>query len=187
MELQGAIAALKIIGASKKATVITDSRYVIDGLTRWLPGWRRRGWITASHTPVKNQDLWRLLDQLHHAGIRWQHVYGHTGNPHNERVDAIARAFAAGTPPVLFCGPAGSPADPVRSAPPPGHGAWLRASAGTTPPARYVSIVRGVVAIDPDWTSCAARVQGVSGARYKKVRTAEELAAFCAEHGVTLT
>jgi len=194
MELQGAIAALNIMRTSKKATVITDSRYVIDGLTRWMHGWRRRGWITTSNTPVKNQELWRMLDQLNHAGIQWQHVYGHTGNPNNERVDAIARAFAKGTPPVLFCGLAGSPDDPVQSAPfqdlpatPPVPGALPQGSAGATPPARYVSIVRGVVAIDPDWAACAARVQGVSGARYKKVRTAEELAAFCAEHGVTLT
>src|SRR5262245_35015305 len=79
MQLQLAIAALKIIGAAKAATIITDSRYVIDGLTRWMHGWRRRGWITTGNTPVKNQDLWRTLDQLNHAGIQWQHVYGHTG------------------------------------------------------------------------------------------------------------
>jgi ribonuclease HI len=193
MELQGAIEALKIIGAYQEATVVTDSRYVIDGLTRWIHNWRRRGWLTTTNTPVKNQDLWMMLDRLNHAGIRWQHVRGHTGDPNNERVDAMARAFAHGTPPALFCGQAGSSADPVLAitsmpapdSPPARPSAFLRQPVPATAKAQYVSIVQGVVALDSDWASCAARVHGVSGARYKKVQTAEELAAFCAEHGVT--
>jgi ribonuclease HI len=193
MELQGAIAALKIIGAEQEATLVTDSRYVIDGVTRWIHSWRRRGWLTAANTPVKNQDLWMLLERRSHAGIRWQHVRGHTGDPNNERVDAIARAFAQGTPPALFCGRAGSSADPVLAitslpatdSPAARLSATLPRPVPATAKAQYVSIVQGVVALDPDWASCAARVHGVSGAHYKKVRTAEELAAFCAEHGVT--
>jgi ribonuclease HI len=193
MELQGAIAALQVIGPYQEATLVTDSRYVLEGLTRWIHNWRRRGWRTATNTPVKNQDLWMILERLNHTGIRWQHVRGHTGDPNNERVDAIARAFAYGIPPALFCGQAGSPADPVTAtttlAPassPPGQSASLRQPVPAAPRAQYVSIVRGVVALDPDWASCAARVHGVSGARYKKVQTAAELAAFCAEHGVAL-
>jgi ribonuclease HI len=191
MELQGAIAALQVIGAGEAATVVTDSRYVIDGVTKWIHTWRRRGWLTIARTPVKNQDLWITLDRLNHPGITWRHVRGHTGEPNNERVDAIARAFACGTTPQLFCGQAGSPADPVASTAAERHAAVVGAEQSATSgrrrssnQARYVSIVQGTVALDHDWAACAARVRGVSGARYKKVHTAGELAAFCAEHGV---
>jgi ribonuclease HI len=190
MELQAAIEALKVLETYPEATIVTDSRYVIEGLTRWIHNWRRRGWTTLAHTPVKNRSLWITLDRLNHPGIVWQHVRGHTGDPNNERVDAIARAFARGTEVRLFCGQAGSPGDPVVTL---SGGATPVVSASAPPDraasspakARYVSIVQGVVALDDEWAACAARVRGVSGARYKKVRTAEELASFCAEHGVT--
>ena len=180
MELQAAIEALQILHASPQVALFTDSRYVIDGLTKWLPAWRRRGWITTTNTPVKNRDLWMTLERLSHPGVRWQHVRGHSGNPNNERVDTIARACAAGRCPALFCGQAGTPADPVMAS------LVTALPVSATGPARYISIVHGNVAIDPDWATCAARVRGVSGAQYHKVRTPEELAAFCAAHGVEL-
>jgi ribonuclease HI len=185
MELRAAIEALKRLTAFPQATVVTDSRYVIDGLTKWLQAWRRRGWMTVAGTPVKNKRLWMALDRLNHAGIRWQHVRGHAGEPNNERVDTIARARARGERPGLFQGPAGDALDPVSSAPTSLRPAAAR-SPGQTPvaKARYVSIVRGNVALDDDWAACEARVRGVSGARYKKVRNAQELADFCAKHDV---
>jgi ribonuclease HI len=188
MELQGAIEALKMLGAAPQATIHTDSRYVIDGLTRWIHSWRRRGWQTTAHTPVKNRDLWLVLDRLQHAGIRWRHVRGHSGNPNNERVDTIARLFARGTPPQLFCGPGGVPPDPVTTMPP--DQATATTGVANQPAsrhhraARYASIVHGTLAIDEDWHTCAGRVRGVSGALYKKVHSAVELAEFCAKHGI---
>ncbi len=178
MELQAAIEALQLLHSYPHVAIFTDSRYVIDGLTKWLPAWRRRGWITTTNTPVKNRDLWMTLERLSHPGVRWQHVRGHSGDPNNERVDTIARAGAAGRCPALFCGQAGIPSDPVIASlvtglPVPATGS-----------ARYISIVHGNVAIDPDWATCAARVRGVSGAQYRKVRTPKELTAFCATHGV---
>jgi ribonuclease HI len=192
MELQAAIAALQVLHTSSQVAIFTDSRYVIDGLTKWLPAWRRRGWVTSTNTPVKNRDLWITLESLSHPGVRWQHVYGHRGDPNNERVDTIARACAAGTCPPLFCGQGGAPDDPVvvpttTTLPP---GVVSEPLARSHVPARlpvpvcYVSIVHGTAAIDTDWPACAARVRGVSGAQYRKVRTLEELAAFCAAHGV---
>lgn len=183
MELQAAIEALKIIGGSPQATIITDSRYVIDGVTRWIHAWRRRKWMTTSATPVKNRQWWLTLDGLNHPGIRWQHIRGHTGDPQNERVDAIARAFAQGDRPRLFCGQIGSPSDPVATevSPTPRGSAKDR---GAFSQVQYVSIIAGTVWLDDDWPSCATRVHGVSGARYKKVRNAEELTAFCVQHGV---
>jgi ribonuclease HI len=192
MELQAAIAALQVLHTSPQVAMFTDSRYVIDGLTKWLPAWRRRGWVTSTNTPVKNRDLWMALESLNHPGVRWQHVYGHRGDPNNERVDTIARACAAGTCPPLFCGQSGAPDDPVvipaaTTLPPPAVSeppARSQAPARAPAPAYYVSIVHGTVALDTDWPACAARVRGVSGAQYRKVRTLEELAAFCAAHGV---
>jgi ribonuclease HI len=188
MELQAAIAALQVLHTSPQVTIFTDSRYVIDGLTKWLPAWRRRGWVTSTHTPVKNRDLWLTLEGLQHAGVRWQHVYGHRGDPNNERVDTIARACAAGTCPALFCGQSGAPGDPVMASPPTALSTQSAAETSARLPAPgrayYVSIVRGTAALDMDWPACAARVRGVPGAQYRKVRTPEELAAFCAAHGV---
>jgi ribonuclease HI len=192
MELQAAIEALKALQSYPQATVVTDSRYVIDGLTKWIFSWRRRGWLTTAQTPVKNRQLWMLLDRLNHPGVHWQHVGGHTGDPDNERVDDIARAFAQGIHPELFCGMAGSPSDPVAAVPAEAPRSNLSMPGRAVPQrhetafnkARYVSIVQGTVALDDDWQSCAQRVRGVSGAKYKKVHSAEELAAFCARYGV---
>lgn len=185
MELQAVIAALAHLG-QQPLTIYTDSRYVIDGMTKWLPGWQRRGWRTATGTAVKNQDLWQRLSQLLHADIRWRHVRGHTGDPNNERVDDIARAFATGSPPRLFHGKVGASDDPIvvsgrrkTTASPP-----VQRPHGPSATPQYVSIVRGMVTLDSDWPTCEARVRGVSGARYKKVRTPRELADFCAQHGV---
>jgi ribonuclease HI len=184
MEIQAAIEALKMIAGSARATVFTDSRYVIDGLTKWLPAWRRRGWVTTAQTPVKNRQLWVTLDQYQHRGITWRHVRGHSGDPDNERVDTIARAFASGKAVPLFSGPCGSPLDPVQPQP---TLPSPQARPQTTPAVNgvgYISIVQGVPLWHRQWTECAVRVQGVSGARYKKVRSTEELLHFCKQHGV---
>ncbi len=189
MELQAAIAALETLQTASRATLFTDSRYVIDGLTRWLAGWRERNWMTTAETPVKNQDLWERLDALQHAGITWRHVRGHRGHPQNERVDHIARAFALGQSPTLFCGPAGAPGDPVAlNAPPPAvppaHAAV--ASQSTAQVLGYVSLVGGAIILDTNWPACAARVHKVAGAHYRKIRTLQELHAFCINHGMAL-
>jgi ribonuclease HI len=187
MEMQAVIAALTHLGTPKELQVYTDSRYVLDGLTKWLPAWQRRGWITSTGQPVKNRDLWQHLSRLLYRGIHWQHVKAHRGDPNNERVDAIARGFAKGSPPHLFHGRLGEPNDPVKTPvgpPAPVDTRLPRRHTGRGGAPRYVSIVKGVVAVDGDWPACAARVRGVSRARYKKVRTRQEIAAFCAEHGV---
>jgi ribonuclease HI len=104
MEMQGAIAALKFLHASGQTepiTLYTDSEYLINCVTKWLPGWKKRGWKKADGKPVQNQDLLELLDQLNTAQINWQHVKGHSGNIGNERCDVIARSFAGGQIPSL--------------------------------------------------------------------------------------
>jgi ribonuclease HI len=70
----------------------TDSRYVLDGITKWLPGWQRNGWQTAAKKPVKNVDLWqRLAAAMAKHEISWHWVKGHNGDPGNERADELAR------------------------------------------------------------------------------------------------
>ncbi len=96
MELMAAISALEALERPSRLTVITDSAYVKGGITEWLPGWKRRGWRTADGKPVKNDDLWRRLEDAaaRHA-VGWDWVKGHAGHPENERADALARAGMA--------------------------------------------------------------------------------------------
>jgi ribonuclease HI len=95
MELTAAIRGLEALSRPCRVTLTTDSRYVMDGLTKWIAGWQRNGWRTADKKPVKNADLWQaLLDAAKPHQIRWQWVKGHAGHPENERVDALASAEA---------------------------------------------------------------------------------------------
>jgi ribonuclease HI len=92
MELTAAIEALETLERESKITLITDSVYVKDGITKWLWGWKKNGWRTAAKKPVKNAELWQKLDdaQARHQ-VTWQWVKGHAGQPENERADALAR------------------------------------------------------------------------------------------------
>lgn len=91
MELTAAIEALKALRRPVRATIYTDSQYLIKGLEQWLPAWKARGWQTAGKQPVKNRDLWELLDQLaSEHQLSWHWVKGHAGNPGNTRADALA-------------------------------------------------------------------------------------------------
>jgi len=93
MELQAAIEALQALKEPCQVELWTDSEYLRQGITEWLPGWKRRGWRTADKKPVKNEDLWRALDAAAAPHqIRWQWLKGHAGHLDNERCDALARA-----------------------------------------------------------------------------------------------
>ena len=96
MELLAAITALESLTRPSQVTVVTDSAYVKNGVTSWLHGWKRNGWKTAAKKPVKNEDLWRRLDeaQSRHS-VTWEWIKGHAGHPENERADALARAGMA--------------------------------------------------------------------------------------------
>lgn len=91
MELMAAIRGLEALKQPCEVTVTTDSKYVLQGMTEWLAGWKRKAWKSASGQPVKNQDLWQRLDAAaQHHQIKWNWVRGHTGHPDNERVDRLA-------------------------------------------------------------------------------------------------
>ena len=92
MELMAVIEALNALKKASAVTVHTDSRYVMDGASKWLSGWKKKGWKTADNKPVKNEDLWRALDEaMARHKIRWIWVAGHSGHPENERADQLAR------------------------------------------------------------------------------------------------
>ena len=92
MEMQAAIEALRALKKYCAITICSDSKYVVQGMTEWIHGWKKNGWKNAAKKPVANQDLWEELDKLS-AGheVRWQWVKGHAGHEENERADELAR------------------------------------------------------------------------------------------------
>ena len=93
MEMMAAIKALESLKRAVPVDLYTDSTYVRDGITKWLPGWKARGWMTAAKKPVKNQDLWERLEAaLQDHDIKWHWVKGHSGHPENDRADELARS-----------------------------------------------------------------------------------------------
>lgn len=93
MELRAAIAALQALTKPCHVVLVTDSRYVQQGISEWLNGWILRNWRTANNSPVKNKELWLALvkERDRHLSIDWQWVKGHAGHPENERADELAR------------------------------------------------------------------------------------------------
>ena len=93
MELMGVISGLEALKRPCTVTVHTDSKYVLEGASKWIHGWKKNGWRTADRKPVKNVELWQRLDaaQKRHK-LRWIWVKGHSGHPENERADALARS-----------------------------------------------------------------------------------------------
>lgn len=97
MELLAAIKALEFLTEPCRVTLTTDSQYVRQGITQWMNGWKKKGWKTADKKPVKNKDLWQLLDTLNAKHeVEWKWVKGHSGHHENEIVDDLAREAAEG-------------------------------------------------------------------------------------------
>lgn len=92
MELMAAITALETLSKTSAITIVTDSSYVKDGITKWIFGWKAKGWKTAAKKPVKNEELWKRLDAATgRHDVTWEWVKGHAGHPENERADELAR------------------------------------------------------------------------------------------------
>jgi ribonuclease HI len=100
MELTAVIRALEALTRPSRVSLYTDSQYVQKGISEWIHSWKRRGWKTADKNPVKNEDLWRRLDELaaQHE-VKWHWVRGHSGHAENERADELAnRGIPTGDP-----------------------------------------------------------------------------------------
>jgi len=110
MELTAALTLLhklRTLPRHPDLTIRTDSKYLIDGYSRWIQGWKRKGWRTAAGAPVLNRDLWEALDAARLPGLPFTYVKGHSGDPDNDRCDAIAVAFSKGGRPPLAQGDGG--------------------------------------------------------------------------------
>lgn len=91
MEMTAAIKGLGALREPCAVSLYTDSKYLIDGMTKWVSGWQKRGWLNASKKPVRNEDLWHdLIELAEKHDISWNWVKGHSGHPENERVDQLA-------------------------------------------------------------------------------------------------
>lgn len=176
MEMLAVIEALSFLkDKSGDIAILTDSTYVIQGISQWIWGWLRNGWKTAAGGDVSNKDYWQRLYRLVQARkdlgkLSWHHVRGHAGIAGNERVDEIASNFAVGKYVELYNGPLlryghdiyNIPDDtslPKRS----------EKSQGSKAAAySYLSYVNGELQVHKTWPECEARVKGRSGAKFKK-------------------
>jgi ribonuclease HI len=97
MEMTAALEGLRAVPVGSRVCVVTDSRYLHDGMMSWMAGWKRKGWKTAAGGPVKNREIWVLLEAAAsvHERVRWHWVKGHVGHALNERADVLAVAAAA--------------------------------------------------------------------------------------------
>ena len=92
MELQAAIEALKALKQPSSITIVTDSKYVLNGITDWIHGWKKKGWKNSKKEPVANRELWEALDALNQKhDVDWQWVKGHSGDEGNDKADELAR------------------------------------------------------------------------------------------------
>ncbi len=187
MELTATLEALRMLSAVKKLStkeiqLYTDSKYVIQGITQWVHGWKRNGWKTAEGKDVSNRELWIALDEMVRGfQVEWLYVPGHSGFPGNERCDEIAVAYSKGYGIELYQGDKKDYSVDVSRIPSP---APLSGPSKKKGPAVYLSYVGGEVFRDKDWKSCEARVKGRAGAKFKKVSGAEEEAAVLEQWGV---
>jgi ribonuclease HI len=194
MELSGAIAALEHAASQAgRVIVYTDSTYLVQGITQWVWGWRKKGWRTASGSEVLNRDLWEQLFALASArgssGIDWRWVRGHSGTAGNERCDEIAVAYALQQPITLYHGPLDGYGVDVRAVPadtsvPTRSPASAKSGGSRSPAHAYLSLVDGVLMRHTTWADCEQRVKGRSGARYKKASSAADEAAILRAWGV---
>ncbi|MEX0931525.1 MAG: ribonuclease HI [Candidatus Paceibacterota bacterium] len=169
MELSAVLFALKSIPEGSDVVVYSDSRYVINGITSWVYGWEKNGWITKEKKEVLNKDLWEeLVSVTRKRTVRFEYVAGHQGTPANERVDTIASSFAEGEEVVLYNGKRNeygiTPEIP--------KGGGEKKKSGTV--YGYVSYVDGKGEVHKTWAECKARVEGKSKPKYKKVYSQTE-------------
>ena len=166
MELTAVISAIENSKNETDIEIFTDSAYVLNGATRWVKGWVKNNWKTSTKDDVLNKDLWeRMIELTTHRNISWNLVKGHAGHGGNERCDVIATSFADNNSIVLYSGSAQR------------YGVDLNSVQTNTSSAKskskskaysYVSMVDGVIQTHKTWDECKDRVNGKSGARYKK-------------------
>ncbi len=185
MELMAVIHGLKKVGsiAGEKELPVqmyTDSSYVINGITKWIKGWKRNGWLTKTKDDVQNKDLWMELDEALNAvgsgNVSWKYVGGHVGIVGNERCDVIATSFADGAVEKLYGGSlSGYSIKNILDISHDETKVKTKKSSSSRSKAQaysYISSIGGEIKIHRSWAECEARVKGVKGAQYKKSSSA---------------
>lgn len=188
MEIMAAIDSLRYVkDEDAQITIYTDSVYLINGITKWVYGWEKNGWKTATKSDVENVDLWKdLLTAIRHlrGTVEWRKIDGHTGVAGNERADVIATHYADGEKVLLFKG-ARSMYESLQGK------NFLNLigtekektikekekktkSKTTTPAYSYVSSVNGIINADKTWAECEKRVKGAKNSKHKKVFSKQE-------------
>lgn len=181
------LALVEALGKVSKGDIVvnTDSKYAIQGITAWVFGWQKSGWVTKEKKEVLNRDLWeKLLAVTTGKKISWNYVGGHIGIPGNERCDVIATEFADGKNPTLYSGPTQTyPIDvSVTSGSAPLGASKDRSKAKAY---SYLSLLDGKAMRHATWAECEARVKG-KPAKFKKAISAEDEAEILSEWGAVL-
>ena len=183
MELQGAICALIAIRQFPGDVVIhTDSSYLIQGMTKWVDGWIKNGWITTNKEDVINRDLWEILTSLLYEReekfkVSWKHISGHSGIAGNERCDVIATALADRKEIKLYDGPIDGYDHDLTSIISDGAKKEMKGKKKNRSKKKaysYISMLGGDIQTHATWDECEARVKGKSGAKFKKTLNKEE-------------
>jgi ribonuclease HI len=158
--------------------VFSDSVYFLRGISKWIHGWRKRGWKTAEGEDVANQSLWLELDEVvapHRKQLRWYFVRGHEGVPGNERCDQLAVSFSLGQSQLLFTGHESKYSVDLFLLPKDMSIPENNFSSSKDKPAHsYLSAIGTEVIRHKSWSECEQRVKGRSGARFKKAASAED-------------
>ena len=184
-------AAANFAADAAKIKIYTDSSLLLNGITKWIWGWLRRGWVNSAGEPVANKELWLKLWAIVsplRGRIEWIHVKGHAGHSVNERCDAIAVSYSKNSPVKLYRGPAVGCGYSIL--PPSSVSDEKKMSGNAAASARYapknekdkfyVSMVNGVARSYQTWAECETAVKGKPGARFKKVYSQAEAEACLA-------
>lgn len=175
MELMAAIEALRLVPAGVLVDLYTDSSYVINGITKWVNGWQRNGWMTKTKDEVMNRDLWeRLVEAKDGKRVEWKYLGGHSGIAGNERCDEIATAFADEREMDLYKGDLKK--YPIKNILDLSHDETKvsKKSHSKAQAYSYVSKVDGEIKTHKTWAECEARVKGKSNTRFRKAISKEQ-------------
>jgi len=194
MELTAAIEALKDIdNVPGDVLMNTDSQYVKNGITKWVQGWQKKGWLTSAKEPVLNRDLWEELveeenNRKHFGEVSWEYVAGHIGHSGNERADTIATSFAGGKELELYNGKFDTykidlsvKHDEEKS-----NQRTLKKTHSKAKAYSYLSLVDGTPERHNTWGECETRVKGKRNVKFRKTVSLEDETAVLKEWGVSL-
>jgi ribonuclease HI len=178
MELKAAIEGLKKTEVGDSVKIITDSTYMVKGITEWINGWIANGWVTKGKVQVLNKDLWQELYALvEDRNVDWRIVKGHASTAGNNRVDMLATTFASEVVPHLYNGPKSEYkidlTEPTEEQVVTDKKEFKKASKNTKA-FSYLSLIDGKLEKHKNWVECEKRVKGRAGAKFRKSVSAED-------------